>query len=104
MQYLTRFLAAGVRSRAEGTALKSHTVRRAAKLESLGSSMGMARKVLRFGRPIGITLNIAKTLEEIASGKAINTPKAVLKVLGDACLMLFFLFDHYLFFDRVGSA
>lgn len=96
-----RFLAAGARDRAQGTPHKSETLQTATKMESLGSSMAMTRKVLRFGRPIGITINIIKALQELASGKIINTPKAIFKVLGDISLLLFFLFDHYLYFERV---
>jgi hypothetical protein len=96
-----RFLATGIRERAEGTALKEDRVRIARKMESLGGSLAVARKVLRFGREIGIIVNAVRVLREVAEGKVVNVPKALLKVAGDICLILFFLFDHYLYFSRV---
>jgi hypothetical protein len=98
-----RLLAARTRAKTECSVDKTQLLERAIKMESLGSSMAMTRKVLRFGRPIGIGLDVIKTLTEVADGKVLNAPKAILKALSSTCLMLFFLFDHYLYIERVQS-
>lgn len=96
-----RLLAARTRAKSPGASNKSELIQRAVKFESLGSSMAMTRKVLRFGRPIAIAMGIHKTLTDLFEGRILNAPKALLGVLSSLSLMLFFLFDHYLYFERV---
>jgi hypothetical protein len=96
-----RLLAARTRVKAACSVDKSQLIERATKMENLGSSMAMTRKVLRFGRPIGIGLDLLKNLNEIIDGKVVNLPKAILKALSSISLILYFLFDHYLYIERV---
>jgi peroxin-11C len=80
------------------------------KSDFIGGSMGMTRKVLRFGRPIGISYNIFKLIKTYQKrgmnpdefDKTKNTSYVVLKVISDASLFLYFLFDHLLYFKRIG--
>eukprot|EP00744_Colponema_vietnamica_P017942 GILI01025278.1.p1 GENE.GILI01025278.1~~GILI01025278.1.p1 ORF type:complete len:272 (+),score=62.41 GILI01025278.1:51-818(+) len=70
----------------------------AVRMESLGGSMSMTRKVLRFGRPIGILQNLSKFL---ASNSNSGSDKA-LKAVADISLVVYFLIDHYLYLLRLG--
>ena len=65
----------------------------ATKWGNVGAAMGLTRKVLRVGRPIGITKGMIERLLQ-ASAKP-NAHRMVLaKTLADLSLTLFFLFDH----------
>ena len=86
-----RLTAARTRANAVGQVNKADLIQRAVKMESLGSSMAMTRKVLRFGRPIGILMNIQKTLNDLIEGKVLNGPKAIFSILSSVSLMLFFI-------------
>jgi len=95
-----RLTAARTRASAADAVNKTELAQRATKMESLGGSMAMTRKVLRFGRPIGILMNIRKTLVDLAEGRTLNAPKAVLSALSSLSLALFFLSNHYLYLER----
>ena len=96
------------------------------KSDFLGTSMGMTRKVslsiwnefyewinkikvLRWGRPIGISYNIFKLFKSYKRrnssadefDKTNNGFYFNLKIFADLNLVLYFLFDHVLFLTRV---
>jgi len=75
------------------------------KIEAIGGSMGMTRKVLRFGRPIGIIKNIFVLLRTLRrkdkSDGASTIFYTYFKTLAEACLALFFLFDHVLYLSKL---
>lgn len=96
-----RLLSSRTKASAAGAANKTELMQKAGKMDSLASSMAMTRKVLRFGRPIGISMNIYNIIKNLLEKKALNVPKEVLSALSSLCLMLFFLYDHYLYFERV---
>jgi hypothetical protein len=80
LQYLTRGLNDGFK----GTEL-------AERAQKLSGALAMTRKVLRFGLPIGITLNL------IRRGWG-----DVVRSAADLSLLLYFLTDHLLYFYKVG--
>jgi len=63
---------------------------------------------LRFGRPIGIIRNIFVLLRTLRRKDKTEGPSAVFftyfKTLAEACLALFFLFDHVLYLSKVQKA
>lgn len=98
-----RFLASKAKAKVAKTPVKEELEGRIKKYESLGTSMAMTRKVLRFGRPIGIIIGVIKTIQDIMNYRVLNVPKALASVVSQIALCLFFLFDHYLYFERVNS-
>lgn len=58
VQYATRFLAAHKREKAQFQPVKEDLIGGAVKLEALGASMAMTRKLLRFGRVIDLSIQI----------------------------------------------
>jgi len=75
------------------------------RIENIGGSMGMTRKVLRFGRPIGIIRNIFVLLKALRNKDKTEGASGVFytyfKTLAEASLALFFLFDHVLYLSRL---
>eukprot|EP00743_Colponemidia_sp_Colp-15_P007080 GILK01007639.1.p1 GENE.GILK01007639.1~~GILK01007639.1.p1 ORF type:complete len:249 (-),score=19.43 GILK01007639.1:177-887(-) len=95
VQYGGRYLSALLRlySKTFGPALEL-----AEKVDKISSQMGMTRKVLRIGRPIGIALNLAQKLND----KTQPCGSKMFRVLSDLCLTLYFLLDHVLWLQRIG--
>lgn len=80
---------------------KGQQINIAVKLDKLSTEMEMTRKILRFGRSIGMTMKIVKIMRDILDGEEKNIPKAIIRLLREVCLMMYFLFDHYVWFEKV---
>jgi hypothetical protein len=93
-QYLARTVAGLQESRGQAEA--------AAPFNSLSKQMGLARKVLRFGREIGLLIDTVKLAEQV--GKDAPSKKSlvkVLKMLANLSLVLYFMSDHILFINII---
>mmetsp|Transcript_18773 Transcript_18773/g.34034 ORF Transcript_18773/g.34034 Transcript_18773/m.34034 type:complete len:223 (-) Transcript_18773:31-699(-) len=60
--------------------------------QKVSAALAMTRKVLRFGLPIGITLNLLK-----------RGWRDLFRSAADLSLLLYFLSDHLLYFYKVGA-
>ncbi|CDW88073.1 peroxisomal biogenesis factor 11 [Stylonychia lemnae] len=69
------------------------------KLEKLGGNMSLTRKVLRFGKPIPLIKGI---IDRIAEHQKKPVRMFLWRILSDLFLILYFLTDHPLYFQRVG--
>mmetsp|Transcript_40374 Transcript_40374/g.29748 ORF Transcript_40374/g.29748 Transcript_40374/m.29748 type:complete len:156 (+) Transcript_40374:1-468(+) len=71
------------------------------RLEKLASNMSMTRKVLRFGSPIPLIIGMMSRMKE-------NEQKPVRmffwRTVSDFMLILYYLTDHPLYFQKVGFA
>ena len=72
------------------------------KADSLSNSMGLARKVLRFGPSINcVKTFILNTIQLINGLNQEPTPIFVLKTLSALWISMYFVCDHYLWLFKV---
>jgi hypothetical protein len=69
------------------------------RIEKLGANMSLTRKVLRFGKPLPLVKAI---IDRIAEHQKKHVRNFWLRNLDDFFLMLYFLTDHPLYFQRIG--
>ena len=71
------------------------------RLDKLSGNMSLTRKVLRFGCPIPLFLGILNRLKENE-----KKPQRMVftRTISDTMLILYFLTDHPLYFQRIGFA
>jgi len=104
LQYSSRFIKAFLLSLAKDKN-QEFLAKLAEHVDAIGGNMGMTRKVLRWGRPIGIIRNVFLMLKGLSKkdGKtdAQGLTFTYFKTLADISLALFFLFDHVLYLGRL---
>eukprot|EP00347_Sterkiella_histriomuscorum_P006108 403354038 len=69
------------------------------RLEKLGGNMSMTRKVLRFGKPIPLIKTI---IDRFAEHQKKPVRMFWLRTINDISLILYFLTDHPMYFQKVG--
>ena len=69
------------------------------KLERLQGNMSLTRKVLRFGKPIPLVKAI---IDRVAEHSRKPVRNFTLRTLSDIFLILYFLTDHPLYFQKIG--
>ena len=63
--------------------------------------MGLARRILRFGREIGMILDCLKMAEQLSQESGRKKLIKMLKILGNISLVIYFLTDHVIFINGV---
>ncbi|KAL4459997.1 hypothetical protein ABPG74_003523 [Tetrahymena malaccensis] len=111
VQYVSKFVAAVLRHQiAKGTITKEQFDELTSRIERLSGNMSLTRKVLRFGRPIGLSFTLIDLIKQLKT--SLINPKSItdikqspfyisMKIGSTISLILFFLLDHILYFGRV---
>ncbi len=69
------------------------------RLEKLQGNMSLTRKVLRFGKPLPLVKAIMDRFKQHQKSPVRNI---TLRTISDISLILYFLTDHPLYFQRIG--
>ena len=71
------------------------------RLSKLAANMSITRKVLRFGKPLPL---IKAIIDRIREHQRKGVKMVFWRTISDLCLIIYFLTDHPLYFQRVGLA
>jgi len=69
------------------------------RLKNLNQSMGMTRKVLRFGRQFPVLKNL---LDRIKQHESKPVRMILTRTLSDLSLFIYYFLDHPLYFHKIG--
>ena len=104
VQYITKYLSSSYLEMAESHPhMRNQLSPKIRKSDALSGTMGMTRKVLRFGPSIQFRTFILNTLDLLKANNKENTLIFITRTLSALWLSGYFIFDHYLWLFKVAS-